>query len=145
MNQNLLKWYAENGFPQTVIDAAQTIISRVQKYYEVEFDEVFISNAMNDGHEDYTSLWMLTDEDATECKLFLTRFDIDIVRYKGRVRYINIITDRSDTMNCPTQNSKMKLSISLTDDIRCQFEAAGLNCANLSRIAKRYLKEYKSK
>lgn len=62
MNQNLLKWYAENGFPQTVIDAAQTIISRVQKYYEVEFDEVFISNAMNDGHEDYTSLWMLTDK-----------------------------------------------------------------------------------
>lgn len=144
MNQNDLNWYKDNGFPETVVSTAAEIIAQVEKYYEMEFCEVFISNIQNEGQEEYSSLWLFSEQDAVECKNFLTRFDIDIVRYKGCVKYVNIITDKNDTLINPTTTSTMKLVVSLTDDIKCVFDAKGTNCLRLSGVAKRYLKEYKS-
>ncbi len=144
MNKNDFNWYREIGFADTVVNTAEDIASRVESYYEMKFDEIFISNIQNDNHEEYPSLWMFTEQDAVECKNFLTRFDIDVVKYKGNVRYVNIITDDKETLNTPSSTSTMKLAVSLSDDVKCIFDAKGLNCKKLSGIAKRYLKEYKS-
>lgn len=144
MNQNDLKWYRENGFPDTVVTTAAEIAAQVEKYYEMEFGEIFISNIQNGGQEEYPSLWLFSEQDAVECKNFLTRFDIDIVRYKSNVRYVNIITDKNDTLINPTPASTMKLAVSLTEDVKCIFDAKGVNCLRLSGVAKRYLTEYKS-
>ena len=144
MNKNDLNWYREIGFADAVVNSAEEILSRVESYYEMEFDEIFISNIQNENHEEYPSLWLFSEQDAVECKNFLTRFDIDIVKYKGNVRYVNIITDKKETLNTPTVASTMKLAIALADDVKCIFDAKGQNCKKLSGIAKRYLKEYKS-
>lgn len=144
MNKNDLNWYREIGFADAVVNSAEEILSRVESYYEMEFDEIFISNIQNDNHEEYPSLWLFSEQDAVECKNFLTRFDIDIVKYKGNVRYVNIITDNKESLNTPTAASTMKLAIALADDVKCIFDAKGLNCQKLSGIAKRYLREYKS-
>lgn len=144
MNKNDLNWYREIGFADAVVNSAEEILSRVESYYEMEFDEIFISNIQNENHEEYPSLWLFSEQDAVECKNFLTRFDIDIVKYKGNVRYVNIITDNKETLNTPTVASTMKLAIALADDVKCIFDAKGQNCKKLSGIAKRYLKEYKS-
>ncbi len=144
MIQNDLNWYRDNGFPETVVSTAAEITAQVEKYYEIEFDEIFISNIQNEGQEEYPSLWLFSEQDAVECKNFLIRFDIDIVRYKGCVKYVNIITDKNDTLINPTVTSTMKLAVSLTDDIKCIFNAKGNNCQRLSGIAKRYLNEYKA-
>lgn len=143
MNQNDLKWYRDNGFPETVVTTAAETTALVEKYYEIEFDEMFISNVLKEGQEEYPSLWLFTERDVVECKNFLNRFDIDIVRYKDNVRYVNIITDKKDTIINPSSSSKMKLAVLLIDDSRCVFDAIGANCQRLSGIAKRYLREYK--
>ena len=143
MNQNDLKWYRENGFPETVVSTAVEITAQVERFYEMEFVEIFICNIQKEGQEEYTSLWLFTEQDVVECKNFLTRFDIDIVRYKGNVRYVNIITNKSDALDKPSQDSTMKLAVSLAEDIKCFLDAKGANCQRLSGIAKRYLKEYK--
>lgn len=144
MNQNTLNWYRGIGFPEALLNSAVDIISRVEKYFEMEFEEFFISNAQKDDVMDYTSVWLFSDQDAIECKNFLTSFDIDIVRYKRNVRYVNIITGKNDSLTDPTDNSVMKLSVLLADDVKCLFTAKGMNCKKLDEIARRYLKEYKS-
>ena len=144
MTQDDLNWYKENGFPETVVKTAAEKKAQVEKYYEMEFDEIFISNIQNEGQEEYPSLWLFSKQDVVECKDFLTRFDIDIVRYKGNVRYVNIIADKNDTLTNPTPTSKMKLAVSLTSDVKCFFDAKGVNCLRLSGVAKRYLTEYKA-
>jgi hypothetical protein len=144
MNQNTLNWYRGIGFPEALLNSAVDIISRVEKYYEMKFEDFFISNAQKDDVMDYTSVWLFTDQDAIECKNFLTSFDIDIVRYKRNVRYVNIITGKNDSLTDPTDNSVMKLSVLLADDVKCLFTAKGMNCKKLDEIARRYLKEYKS-
>lgn len=144
MKQDDLNWYRQNGFPEIVVNTAAEIISQVEKYYEMEFDEIFISNVQNNGYEEYPSLWMFTEQYAVECKFFLNRFDIDLVRYKGRIKYVNIITDKYDTLGNPLPTASMKLTVSLKDDLKCLFDAKGINCVRLSGIAKRYLKEFKS-
>ena len=143
MNQKDLNWYRENGFTETVVTTADEIAAQVEHFYEMEFSEMFICNIQKEGQEEYPSLWLFTEQDADECKNFLTRFDIDIVKYKGNVRYVNIITDNKGTLVNATPTSTMKLAVAFTDDVKCIFEAKGANCQRLSGIAKRYLKEYK--
>lgn len=145
MNTDSFKWYDEIGFPNTVISKALEVISKVEELYTMQFDDVFISNIQNDGHEDYPSLWLFTDQDVVECKFFLTRFDIDIAKYKGNVRYVNIMANSSEDLIKPNSSSAMKLSVSLVDEVRCNFDAVGQNCLKLGEIAKRYLEEYKSR
>ena len=120
-------------------------ISKVEDFYEMQFEDMFISNIQNDGHEDYPSLWMFTDQDVVECKFFLTRFDIDIVKYKGNVRYVNIMANGSEDIIKPNASSAMKLRVSLVDEVTCNFDAVGQNCLKLREIAKRYLEEYKTR
>ena len=143
MIQNDLKWYEGNGFTETVLAAATEITALVEKYYEMTFDEMFICNVQRDGQEEYPSLWLFTEQDVVECKNFLTRVDIDIARYKGAVKYVNIMADKTDSLINPTQASTVRLSVSLVDDIKCYFDAKGANCQRLSEIAKHFLKEYK--
>lgn len=143
MIKNDLKWYRENGFTETVVSTATEVSKQVERLYEMKFSELFICNIQKDGQEEYPSLWLFNEQDAVECKNFLTRFDVDIVRYKGNVRYVNIITEKSDSLKNTTPSSTMKLYVSLFEDVKCLFDAKGANCQRLSGIAKRYLKEYK--
>ena len=141
---NDLNWYKEIGFPEAVISTAAEITTQVEEYYEIEFDEIFICNIQNEGQEEYMSLWMFSEQDVVECKNFLTRFDIDIAKYKGNVKYVNIITDKKETLFNPADSSTMRLSISLDDDIKCYFDAKGMNCKKLRGVATRFLREYKA-
>ena len=144
MDKKEFNWYREIGYPEAVVSSAEVTVSQVESYYEMEFDEIFISNIQNESHEEYPSLWLFSNQDAVECKDFLTRFDIDIVKYKGNVRYVNIISNSKDILKSTEPTSKMKLAISLADDLKCYFDAKGQNCRKLIGIAKRYLNEYKS-
>ena len=144
MNQERLNWYREIGLADTVVSSVEEIVSIVESYYKMEFDDIFISNIQNDHHEEYPSLWLFSEQDVVECKYFLTRFDIDVAKYKGYVRYVNIITDSKETLASPKTTSTMKLVISLDHDIKCIFDAKGLNCIKLNEIAQRFLKEYNS-
>lgn len=143
MKKNAFDWYEQNGFPPTVILLAKEITSQVEKYYDMEFEMIFISNILNEKNEEYPSLWLFTDQYVVECKNFLTNYDIDIVKYKNSINYINIITDNSNTLDNPSPASTMKLRITLSSDIRCIFDAFGTNCKKLGDIAKLFLKEYK--
>lgn len=144
MKENDLNWYRENGFAEAVLSTAAEITAQVEHYYEMGFDEIFISNVMEGDHEEYPSLWLFSDQDVVECKDFLTHFDIDIVKYKSNVLYINIIANKGTVLYDPEKNSKMKLEVSIMENARCTFEAYGMNCIKLSGIVKRFLKEYKS-
>ncbi len=143
MNQNDLEWYREIGFPNTVVSTAADIIAQVETYYAMLFDGFFISNIKNGDQEEYTSLWLFSGQYVVECKDYLTRFDIDIVRFKDNVRYVSILSDRKESLTNPTNTSTMKLSVLLTDGVRCLYDATGYNCRKLSEIAQLYLKEYK--
>lgn len=143
MKQNVLKWYREIGFPETVVSTAADIIAQVETFYDMLFDGIFISNIRNGDQEEYTSLWLFSGQYVVECKDFLTRFDIDIVRYKDNIRYVSILTDRKESLTNPTHTSTMKLSVLLADSVRCLYDATGLNCMKLSEIAQLYLKGYK--
>lgn len=144
MKENDLNWYRENGFAEAVLSTAAEITAQVEHYYEMGFDEVFICNNLKNGQEEYPSLWLFTGQDAVECKNFLTDFNIDILRYKNNVIYINIMADNGEALSKPEQTSKMKVEVAVMNDARCTFEAYGMNCQKLSGIAKRFLKEYKS-
>lgn len=143
MEKNRFNWYQENGFPQTVIEAAQKICSTVESYYDLSFDTVFISNKINDGQMDYTSVWLFNDTYVAECKGFLARFNIDIVRYKDYVEYFNLIANNEMAFESPTDDSRMKVDILLKNTIRCSLDAAGRNCSQLKAIAKKYLEDCK--
>lgn len=143
MNQNNLNWYRENGFPKALLSSVEETTNLVEKYYEMKFDDLFVSNIQNGDFEEYTSLWLFTEQDAVECKHFLNRFDIDIVKYKNNVCYINIIAD-NNAMISPEPTSTMRVVINLNNNLKCTFDAKGHNCQRLSKIAKRFLKEYKA-
>lgn len=143
MYQNDLKWYREIGFPEAVVDAAEVMAVRVEKYYEMEFNRLFISNTRDANHEDYSSLWLFTDKDVVECKNFLIRLDVDITKYKDRIKYFNIISNDYSSIESPNVDSILKLEVSMVTEIRCIFDAVGTNCTRLNEIAKFFLDEYK--
>lgn len=144
MIDNDLKWYHDNGFPQGVIDTVKDITRNVENFYGLEFDRCFISNSIENGQEDYSSIWLFTKEDAVECKNFLVRQDVDIARIKGNVKYVNLIFEKFKLNNEPTADSSMNMVIFLADDIKCYFNAAGANCSKLLEIANIFLNEYKA-
>jgi len=146
MNSENYNWYKDtkNGIPESVMSTVDETITTIEKYYGIEFEELFISNEQNDGHEEYSSLWLFSDQDVVECKNFLLKFDVDIVKYKGSVRYVNIILNGKDTLENPQETSSMKLVVSLINEIGCTLFATGQNCQRLNIIAKRYMKEYKA-
>lgn len=143
MNNNDLKWYRENDFPELVVNSAETIASQIEQYYGISFYGLFISNTKDDNQEDYPSLWLYNNEFVVESKNFLSQnqFDIDLVKYTGSIKYFNIIADKFTSLENPTNESKIKLVVSFGNNIRCLINAFGTNCVNLNKLAKEFIKE----
>lgn len=144
MIDNDLSWYLDNGYPQGVIDTVKEITRSVEKLYDLEFDRCFISNTIDNGQEDYSSIWLFTKGDVVECKNFLVRQDVDIARIKGNVRYVNLVLENLKLNDRPTVDSSINMVIFLTDDIKCYLNAAGINCTKLLDIASIFIDEYKA-
>ena len=147
MIQDDLKWYRENHFPETVVDSAEKIGSQIEKYYEITFDGLFVSNKKNESTEEYPSLWLYNNDYVVESKDFLVQshLNIDLARYKGNVKYINIDADNFTALENPTMESKIKLQISIGDNLKCVFDAVGINCLRLSNMAKMFIAEHKER
>ena len=45
MNKEDLKWYREHGYPETVVNTAEEIANKVEKFYNLVFDFMFISKS----------------------------------------------------------------------------------------------------
>lgn len=146
MIQDDLKWYRENDFPETVVASAEEICSQIEKYYEITFVGLFISNTKNESTEEYPSLWLYNNDYIVESKDFLVQshIDIDLAQYKSNVRYININADNFTALENPTVESKIKLRVSIGNNLKCVFDAVGVNCSKLSYMAKLFIAEHKS-
>ena len=144
MIQDDLKWYREIGFPETVISLAEDNISRIERYYGITFEGFYISNKKDESHDEYPSLWLFNNEFVVESKDFLSKtyLDIDLARYKENVKYINIITDNFSSLEEPLVDSKIKLIVSIGNNIKCTFDAVGANCSRLNDLAKMFIREH---
>ena len=144
MINNDLTWYRENNFPNEVVNWAEELASHIEQYYGLSFDGLFISNKKNEEQEDYPSLWLYNNDYVVESKDFLSQkqLDIDLARYHGNVKYFNIIADKFTSLNNPTDESKIKLKVSLGNNISCDICAVGVNCSNLSKLAQKFLEEH---
>lgn len=146
MNQNDLKWYQDNGFPTTVVNLAKEITPLIEEYYGITFEGLFISNSKDENQEMYPSLWLYNDEYIVESKDFLseTHLNIDIARYKKNVKYIQINSHNLKLSGRPTNDSRIKLMVSIGNNISCSFEAVGINCSKLNELAKKFIEVHKS-
>lgn len=137
--KDLFKNYFETiQAPATLISRAEALISVAQSLFTFEADDVFVNTMKNKEQIEYSSLWLFTGDRLVECKEFLTKQDIDIVKLGSNLKYYNLIFNSYDNLKNANQQSTAKATMVFEENISSTLFACGMNCEYLVNISKKY-------
>lgn len=91
MKQEFKNYLLSIGQSDVSIDRIDEILNEVKDIFNKEPQDILISQSNQGETLRESSLWILTENEAMECKNFLTSKDYDWLRIKNNIAYTNIV------------------------------------------------------
>lgn len=109
-------------------------------YNNINIDDIFITNVINNGSVEWLSLWFFNESFAIECKNFLSQNeDYDIAPLNNRIIYYNIKKGNYKLDDEPNQNSYINITILINNGrSSCNLIATGKNCLYAKNLSQKY-------
>lgn len=138
MKESFNNYFETIQAPDILISRAEALISIAQSLFSFDVDDVFVNTMKNKEQIDYSSLWLFAGDRLMECKEFLTRQDIDIVKLGSNQKYFNLVFDNFDNLENVNLQSTAKATIVCNENISSILFACGKNCEYLVSLSKKY-------
>jgi hypothetical protein len=131
------------------LGVSQVVRSRVERFFKIyrslfpgiTFEDIFISNSVDEnGKFVFGSLWIWAGERWFEARNFQLQDKFDAMHTSG-VRYWIISSEKYDMDEEVTDESRLSIEATFTNQLKGDFAATGINCIYLDRIIRSRLLE----
>lgn len=128
MNDTFLQYFESHSLTRTLIDRIDNIYNIYIRLGCDEITNIFISDFIKeDGTRDYESLWFFSKNYLMEAKEFTTKYDIDMVIFPSKIRYLKFEFSDYD-FNKANDNSRLLIYFSFEPEMSCTLKASKGNC-----------------
>lgn len=139
MKEKFIEYLLNIGAPQQVRERVLTLCKEVEEFFQISYEDIFVETKKKEESVVYTSLWLFSSNNVTECKNFMTSDDYDWIDLTKSVTYISVSKQKWSAWQNPTIEASLRASIGIGQNIyNCDFSAQGLNCTYLTEILHKY-------
>lgn len=138
MKDSFKNYFETIQAPATLINRAEALISVSQSLFALEADDIFVNTMKNKDQIEYSSLWIFAGDRLVECKEFLSKQDVDIVKLGSNLKYYNLVFDNFDNLENVNPQSTAKATLVCEENISSILYASGKNCEYLVELSKKY-------
>jgi hypothetical protein len=140
MTPEMSQYLEAIGISKHFLARAKEVYDFYTPLLDEEVEDLFVSEYVDgDGARQYESLWMFTKSHVMEATLFLTQDDFDFTNIRNVVAHWKIQKENYDFMKAD-EKSRMKVQVTLSSKLRCDFRASKENCDYLRAIFLRHIK-----
>lgn len=137
MRQEWKTYFETIKLPEQLQTIIENKIQEVQSLFDVNIEDIFVSNRRNEQKIEYISLWLFSNDRVFECKNFISLDDYDMAPIGGNIPYVNVQKTNYSQISSPTEDSVLTISCYVGRGIlSCTLNAAGINCKYLINILK---------
>lgn len=139
MQKSFLTYLNDIQVSGVMIKRIKNIYEEVKNFFNIEIDDLFVSNIINNNNDkEFVSLWFFTSKATIECKDFANKDDFDLTKMEN-LFYIHITKTDYNFANTPNNNSRITINAQIGDVLSVNLMATGNNCKYAMNIAQKYL------